>query len=193
MLTPILARKFVPAQSEEKEPRMRALSPRCTCRSSVALGAQPRWPSRLPVVIGMFSFRFLGGEFMPNLEEGNFWIRATLHVDLPRAVGKYVGRMREILRGYPETQNVPCDDAHRKHPEVKTVVSQLGRPDDGTDVAGFQNIEFFVPLSPSNQWPRGITKDKLNEGRTSSQRLPRRRLQLLAGTSATTSKRPSRA
>ncbi len=44
-----------------------------------------------------------------------------------------------------------------------TVVSQLGRPDDGTDVSGFYNIEFFAPLEPFDEWPRGLTKEKLTD------------------------------
>ena len=44
-----------------------------------------------------------------------------------------------------------------------TVVSQLGRPDDGTDVAGFQNIELFAPLKPFDEWRKGLTKDKLTD------------------------------
>ena len=51
--------------------------------------------------------------------------------------------------------------ADRRHPEVRATVSQLGRPDDGTDVAGFSNIELFAPLVPFDQWPRGLTKDEL--------------------------------
>lgn len=50
-----------------------------------------------------------------------------------------------------------------KYPEVKTVISQLGRPDDGTDTTGFFNAEFYVPLKPTSQWPSGMTKDKLTK------------------------------
>ncbi len=48
-----------------------------------------------------------------------------------------------------------------RHPEVITVTSQQGRPDDGSDAAGFFNAEFFVPLKPFDEWPAGMTKDKL--------------------------------
>ena len=48
-------------------------------------------------------------------------------------------------------------------PEITTVVSQLGRPDDGTDVSGFYNIELFAPLSPSKEWPRGVSKESMTE------------------------------
>jgi cobalt-zinc-cadmium resistance protein CzcA len=86
---------------------------------------------------------------MPKLEEGNFWIRATLPTSIALDQStKYVGKMREILR---------------RHPEVQTVVSQLGRPDDGTDVAGFNNVELFAPLKSFDEWPRGLTKEKLTE------------------------------
>jgi cobalt-zinc-cadmium resistance protein CzcA len=51
----------------------------------------------------------------------------------------------------------------RKHPEVITVVSQHGRPDDGSDAAGFYNAEFFVPLKPMSEWTPGLTKEKLTE------------------------------
>jgi cobalt-zinc-cadmium resistance protein CzcA len=71
--------------------------------------------------------------------------------------------MRSILRGCPTDSTTACDEKTRKYPEVETVVSQLGRPDDGTDVSGFYNIEFFAPLKPFDEWPRGVTKEKLTE------------------------------
>jgi heavy metal efflux system protein len=103
----------------------------------------------LPLVVTLFSLRFLGGEFMPKLEEGNLWIRATAPISISlEQSARYVGRMREILRSAPE---------------VETVVSQLGRPDDGTDVAGFYNMEFFVPLKASEEWRKGLSKDQLTD------------------------------
>jgi cobalt-zinc-cadmium resistance protein CzcA len=163
-LTPVLAGKFVPAQAEEKEPPiMRALHRIYTPLFAAAL----RSPRRalvlglLPVVIGVLAFGSLGGEFMPHLEEGNFWIRATLPTSIAlEESARYVGTMRQIIRGCPRDGSV-CDKP--VHPEVLTVVSQLGRPDDGTDVAGFQNIELFAPLKPFDEWPRGLTKDKLTD------------------------------
>jgi cobalt-zinc-cadmium resistance protein CzcA len=116
----------------------------------------------LPVLLGLGAFKALGGEFMPKLEEGNLWIRATLptSVSLEQSA-QYVGRMRAILRGCPEQGT--CSDDNRSHPEVLTVISQLGRPDDGTDVAGFQNIELFAPLRPFGDWKKGVTKESLTE------------------------------
>jgi cobalt-zinc-cadmium resistance protein CzcA len=91
----------------------------------------------------------LGSEFLPKLEEGNFWIRATLppSISLEEANG-YVNRMRAIIKGYPE---------------VVTVISQNGRPDDGTDATGFFNAEFFAPLTPPDAWPAGTTKESLTD------------------------------
>jgi cobalt-zinc-cadmium resistance protein CzcA len=71
--------------------------------------------------------------------------------------------MRAILRGCPKDEKETCSDQNRKHKEVETVVSQLGRPDDGTDVSGFYNIELFCPLAPFDEWPRGMTKGSLTE------------------------------
>jgi cobalt-zinc-cadmium resistance protein CzcA len=89
----------------------------------------------------------LGTEFLPKLEEGNLWIRATLPPTISLDAGEpYVARMREVLRRFPE---------------VITVISQHGRPDDGTDPTGFYNVEFFAPLKPFDQWPRGLTKETL--------------------------------
>jgi len=91
--------------------------------------------------------RSLGLEFLPHLEEGNFWIRATMPTAISlEEANRYVNQMRKLMGNYPETV---------------TVVSQNGRPDDGTDATGFFNAEFFVPLKPFGEWPRGIDKDKL--------------------------------
>lgn len=89
----------------------------------------------------------VGGEFMPKLEEGNMWIRATLPQDVSIESSRQIAHdIREILL---------------KYPEVVQVVSQDGRPDDGTDVTTFNNIEFMVSLKPPDQWPGKITKDSL--------------------------------
>jgi heavy metal efflux system protein len=118
----------------------------------------------LPVAIALVCAPLLGREFMPKLEEGNFWIRATLPMSISlEQSAKYVGRMRSIILGCPTEEGVHCDKATRSRPEVQTVVSQLGRPDDGTDVSGFYNIELFAPLAPSGEWRSGVTKDKMTE------------------------------
>jgi heavy metal efflux system protein len=91
----------------------------------------------------------LGSEFLPTLEEGNLWIRASMPPTISLEAGMpLVDKIREILGRYPE---------------VITVVSQHGRPDDGSDATGFFNAEFFAPLKPIEDWPAGMTKEKLIE------------------------------
>ena len=91
----------------------------------------------------------LGTEFLPQLEEGNFWIRASMPITLSLQDGEEAARkMREILR---------------RHPEVITAVSQHGRPDDGSDASPFSNVELFAPLKPFDEWPSGLTKEKLTD------------------------------
>jgi cobalt-zinc-cadmium resistance protein CzcA len=99
------------------------------------------------LVVCAICLRSLGLEFLPKLEEGNLWIRATMPSSISLEAGDGpVNRMRQIMKSYPETI---------------TVVSQHGRPDDGTDATGFFNAEFFVPLKPFDTWPSGMDKDKL--------------------------------
>src|SRR5256886_6132885 len=89
----------------------------------------------------------LGLEFLPKLEEGNLWIRATLPPTISLQEGNaYVNEMRKMIRSFPE---------------VESVVSQHGRPDDGTDAAGFFNAEFFAPLKPVSEWPDTHDKEEL--------------------------------
>jgi cobalt-zinc-cadmium resistance protein CzcA len=72
-----------------------------------------------------------------------------------------VGRIRRIVLGCPPDE--ACTPEKRRRPEIETVVSQLGRPDDGTDPVGFYNIELFAPLAPPSKWRSGMTKDKLTD------------------------------
>ena len=99
--------------------------------------------------LAVLGVRALGLEFLPHLEEGNLWIRATLPPSISLEEAEpYVDRMRHIIKGFPE---------------AVTVVSQLGRPDDGTDTTGFSNAEFNVPLKPFDTWPQGVDKEKLTQ------------------------------
>jgi cobalt-zinc-cadmium resistance protein CzcA len=98
------------------------------------------------VVIGCI-IPFLGSEFLPALEEGNYWIRAAMPQTMALDAGTEATRkMREILL---------------KHPEIITVVSQHGRPDNGSDASPFSNVELFAPLKNYDEWPAGMTKEKL--------------------------------
>ncbi|MGC1778597.1 MAG: CusA/CzcA family heavy metal efflux RND transporter [Xanthobacteraceae bacterium] len=109
---------------------------------------------RVTVAIGLVFLVFtgfigtrLGSEFLPTLEEGNLWIRASMPPTISLEAGEpIVTKIRKILLRYPE---------------VITVTSQQGRPDDGSDAAGFYNAEFFVPLKPADEWPPNVTKESL--------------------------------
>ena len=95
----------------------------------------------------MYAFKFLGTEFLPELNEGSIWVRATLPYSI--ALDKSVqlsNQMRAIMMQFPQ---------------VRKVVSQTGRPDDGTDVAGFYNNEFDVSLYPEEDWDPKISKEVL--------------------------------
>ena len=82
---------------------------------------------------------FVGREFMPELEEGNLYIRGTFPMN--SSLDETVRRSR-LAR-----------DIMKQYPELETILAQIGRPDDGTDATGFFNAEFFVPLKPQSQWP----------------------------------------
>ena len=89
----------------------------------------------------------IGLEFLPKLEEGNMWIRAVMPASISLEAGNdYANRMRKLIKSFPEAE---------------TVISQHGRPDDGTDSTGFFNAEFFVPLKPMDQWRKGLDKEAL--------------------------------
>jgi cobalt-zinc-cadmium resistance protein CzcA len=80
----------------------------------------------------------IGAEFMPNLDEGALWVRATMPYTISfQKAAQISPEIRQVLRSFPV---------------VTTVTSELGRPDDGTDSTGFFNDEFFVGLKPYSQW-----------------------------------------
>ena len=88
---------------------------------------------------------FIGAEFMPQLDEGALWVRATMPYTISfNEAAKVTPRIRSILSSFPN---------------VTTVTSELGRPDDGTDSTGFFNVEFFVGLKPYSDWA-GPYRDK---------------------------------
>ena len=166
-LTPALSSKTLRVGLEEKESKLMLWLHRAYAPGAAVAVRKPWWVvgvTTVPVVLAAVVIPLLGGEFMPKLEEGNFWIRATLPTSISlEQSSKYVGRMRDILRGCPDDPAQNCVDATRKHPEVLTVISQLGRPDDGTDVSGFYNIELLAPLMPFRHWKHGLNKEKLTE------------------------------
>lgn len=114
--------------------------------------------SSIGIAVCIAMAKFLGTEFLPQLNEGSIYVRATcpMSISLQQST-ELTQRMRKIFRSYPE---------------VKQVLSQTGRPNDGTDPTGFYNIEFFVDIYPKEEWKRPLTKvaligemqDKLEHG-----------------------------
>jgi cobalt-zinc-cadmium resistance protein CzcA len=94
-----------------------------------------------------FSAKFLGTEFLPELDEGALWVRGAGPSSLSLTESKKLAdSLREELLSFPE---------------VKQIVSQTGRPDDGTDIKGFSNIELLVDLFPEDQWKSKLSKEEL--------------------------------
>ena len=149
-ITPVLTFFLIPERVEEAETvivrTLRRIYAPVLQWSLAHRRAMVIFGAAFVVATGLLGLR-LGSEFLPALEEGNLWIRASM----PPTIGLEAGepathKMREILL---------------RHPEVITVVSQHGRPDNGSDASPFSNVELFVPLKPYEQWRVGYTKDML--------------------------------
>jgi heavy metal efflux system protein len=151
-VTPVLASIVLPQRVEEVETRfVRAIRHIYTPVLRWALNrvAIPITVGLIFLVIAGLCGARLGSEFLPALEEGNFWIRASMPPTISLQSGIDASKkMRQILL---------------RHPEVLTVVSQHGRPDNGSDASPFSNVELFAPLKPFDQWPNGLDKAKLTD------------------------------
>ncbi|WP_130620902.1 efflux RND transporter permease subunit [Dyella amyloliquefaciens] len=105
----------------------------CLARPWLTAGA-----SAVVLALSLLLIPRIGAEFMPQLDEGALWVRATMPYTISfEEASKITPRIREVLRSFPE---------------VTTVASELGRPDDGTDSTGFFNVEFYVGLKPYSEW-----------------------------------------
>jgi cobalt-zinc-cadmium resistance protein CzcA len=94
--------------------------------------------SAILLAVSLLLIPRIGAEFMPHLDEGALWVRATMPYTISfDESAKVAPKIREILHSFPE---------------VTTVASELGRPDDGTDATGFFNVEFYVGLKPYSEW-----------------------------------------
>ena len=118
--------------------RLKAAYTRALARTLRALG----WAIAIPVALLLLTLlmaRGIGAEFMPTLDEGALWVRATMPYTISfQKAAEISPQIIQVLRSFPV---------------VTTVTSELGRPDDGTDSTGFFNDEFFVGLKPYSQWP----------------------------------------
>jgi len=99
------------------------------------------------LLAGALTFHFLGSEFLPKLDEGDLWVRTFLPQSIsPSEAAKITQNVRKRLAAFPE---------------VRFVVSQEGRPDDGTDINGWDVTEYSVGLKPREEWKTAHTRDAL--------------------------------
>jgi heavy metal efflux system protein len=143
IFAPVLGSFAVPKRTREEaaETRLSAFLRKhysSALRNALRFG-KISWVVAMGLLVAAFVlFNVVGGEFMPPLEEGNLWIRATMQQDIAfQQSADIANGIRTILRSYPE---------------ITQVVSQMGRPDDGTDVSTFNNAEFLADLKPVAQW-----------------------------------------
>jgi cobalt-zinc-cadmium resistance protein CzcA len=121
-------------------------------RNALAYAIRFRWATLLVAVGALAASGYLamsgviGSEFLPHLDEGAIWARGTLAPSTGPTEGtRVMNRARVIFASFPE---------------VTQVISQVGRPDDGTDIAGFFNTEYFIDLKPKEQWRPRFAQDK---------------------------------
>ena len=149
-ITPALAASMLREDSQEHDTLVvRHLRAAYRRLYDLAMRARPVCLMLAAALFGgaMFLLSTLGAEFLPVLEEGNLWVRATMPGTISLEEGNStVNRIRGVLMEFPE---------------VITATSQQGRPDDGTDSAGFFNAEFFLPLKPPDQWRTAPNRDGL--------------------------------
>lgn len=99
------------------------------------------------MALTFFSAKYLGNEFLPELDEGALWVKAQLPMSASLTQSKQISdKMTETLR---------------KFPEVNHTLAQIGRTNDGTDPKGFFNVEIAVDLKPKSAWPKGVTTENL--------------------------------
>ena len=122
-------------------------------RVTLRLAIRARWVTAGVAVISiavagwLASSGIIGSEFLPHLDEGAIWARGTLAPSTgPDEGNRLMTQARLVLASFPE---------------VTQVVSQVGRPDDGTDTTGFFNTEYFVDLKPKNQWRPVFKEEKV--------------------------------
>ena len=151
LLAPVLANMFFrKGVKETHNPVMAYLTERYRRRLRWAI--EHRWITASVGVIALGISAFLlfsgiiGGEFLPHLDEGAIWARGTLAQSTNLTEGtRFMNKARVVFAAFPE---------------AKQVVSEIGRPDDGTDTGGFGNTEYFIDLKPKDEWRPVFHRDK---------------------------------
>ncbi len=151
MIAPVVASLIFTRNTREwRNPALEWLTARY--RALVTLAIRARWVTLGVAVASLIATVWLamsgviGSEFLPHLDEGAIWARGTLAPSTGPAEGtRLMNQARTMLASFPE---------------VTQVVSQVGRPDDGTDTTGFFNTEYFVDLKPREEWRHVFGQDK---------------------------------
>ena len=153
-LVPVMSSMLLKKNVREKNNRfVHFINQKCTALFDTFYAHRKLTIGLATVVAGLWLFSFLRTEFLPQLNEGSIYIRATLpqSISLDESV-TLANKMRKKLLTFPE---------------VRQVLSQTGRPNDGTDATGFYNIEFHVDIYPEKDWESKLTKlqliDKMQE------------------------------
>lgn len=149
-LVPVLASFFMKPEHGAQEPKAAVWLQRRFLPALdwvLAHGKQTLWTAVGALVISLFIGSRLGTEFLPELDEGNIWLTVTMPVGISLEQAKVVERdVRHVMLSYPQ---------------VSQVISQLGRPDDGTDPKGSNNLEIYADLKPRSEWGNIQDKDEL--------------------------------
>jgi cobalt-zinc-cadmium resistance protein CzcA len=151
LLAPVLASLLFPnGASEWENPVMTWLTSRYRTAAKWAIEHRKVTLSLAGLVLVLAGFLgfsgIIGSEFLPHLDEGSIWVRGTLAPSTgPTESRRVMNEARVKLAAFPE---------------VVEVVSQTGRPDDGTDTAGFFNTEYFVGLKPKDEWRHVFKQNK---------------------------------
>jgi cobalt-zinc-cadmium resistance protein CzcA len=140
-VVPVLASFLLPERPAEHESRLVGWLHRAYARLLDGVVAARRLVIALAaaaLLVAVMALRFIGSEFLPKLDEGSLWV----HVLLPESIAPSdaAAIMQQVRARFAS------------FPEVRNVVSQLGRPDDGTDVNGFDQAEVLVSLAPREEW-----------------------------------------
>jgi len=148
-LGPVLASIVYPKGTKEwRNPVMSFLTH--VYRKALGVAIRWRWATAGIAVLALAGTvlvaRTIGSEFLPHLDEGAIWARGTLATSMGPSEGTRIMNEARIM--------------FAKFPEVTKVVSQIGRPDDGTDYTGFFNSEYFIDLRPKEQWRPMFHQDK---------------------------------
>ena len=149
-LAPVLTSIVFPRGAREWHNPVMSLLVRSYARA-LAFAIRWRWATvgaALAILAGSFALsRLIGSEFLPHLDEGAIWARGTLAPSTGPSEGIRIANQARV--------------AFAKFPEVTQVVSQVGRPDDGTDTTGFFNTEYFIDLKPKDEWRPMFHQDKV--------------------------------